>query len=427
MATTSKQSSKQSSKQAQSVKSDSEHSDMEEDKHSIFNGDFKKKNSNEAKHFLKHFNALTNEFFDKEGETKMLKFIWGESMEALVDLVKNNDKKEKIKKAKFVPKDLVKPKKAIDIFGEKFSKESKEKEIKFGKDNNYLTSRKAAWDALSKKEHDKYEKQAKELLESYNAELAKQKSDAIKNGDFPADKIKAPQSSYFLYLADIRAKLTEQFKDEPNKNIKITKECGRLWKTLSDKEKEKYETAYRKSKAEYDIKQQDWKTNETERRKKQSGDNSKEPDDVKIESSGKNIVSKDKSKTKSKTKTSEEDEELDVEELTKSIQKVDIKDDVEVKNSKKTKSKTKTSEEDEELDIEELTKSIQKVDIKDDVEVKNSKKTKSKAKSKAKVESENPYIDEEDEENEAVDEEIEEKNSKLAKSTKSASSKLKAK
>jgi hypothetical protein len=405
MATTSKQSSKQSSKQAQSVKSDSEHSDMEEDKHSIFNGDFKKKNSNEAKHFLKHFNALTNEFFDKEGETKMLKFIWGESMEALVDLVKNNDKKEKIKKAKFVPKDLVKPKKAIDIFGEKFSKESKEKDIKFGKDNNYLTSRKAAWDALSKKEHDKYEKQAKELLESYNAELAKQKSDAIKNGDFPADKIKAPQSSYFLYLADIRAKLTEQFKDEPNKNIKITKECGRLWKTLSDKEKEKYETAYRKSKAEYDIKQQDWKTNETERRKKQSGDNSKEPDDVKIESSGKKTASKnkvsdesEKSKESDNNETAEEIEEIEaVEEITKSVKKDNKKD-----NKKVDKQVDKQVDEDK-------------------------SKTSKKTKAKAKVESENPYIDEEDEENEVVDEEIEEKKAKLAKSTKSASTKAKAK
>ena len=373
---------------------------MEENKdniHSIFNGDFKKKNSNEGKHFLKHFEAIKNQFLDEDSASEILKFIWGEPMEALVDLVKNNDKKEKIKKAKFVPKDLVKPKKAIDIFGEKFSKESKEKDIKFGKDNNYLTSRKAAWDALSKKEHEKYEKQSKELLESYNVELAKQKSDAIKNGDFPADKIKAPQSSYFLYLADIRAKLTEQFKDEPNKNIKITKECGRLWKTLSDKEKEKYEIAYRKSKDEYDIKQQDWKTNETERRKKQSGDNSKEPDDVKIESSGKKTASKSKTSNESeKSKESDNNEPIDEAEASSEVEA----EEVEI--------------------VEKVTKSVKKGNKKIDEE---KSKTSKKTKAKSKVESSNSDKDEEDEDEE-VKEEIQEKKSKPTKST---STKAKAK
>ena len=49
-------------------------------------------------------------------------------------------KKETVKKATFVAEDLDKPKKAIDLFGVKFSKESKEQNVKFG--NQYFILRK---------------------------------------------------------------------------------------------------------------------------------------------------------------------------------------------------------------------------------------------------------------------------------------------
>lgn len=289
MSTASKQSSKKEFKKEPVTDSEMEHSDNENDKHSIFNGDFKK-NPTEAKNFLKHFNAIKEEFYDSDSEAKVLKFAWGESYESLVELVKKNNKKEKTMKAKFTPKDITKPKKPIDIFGEKFSEESKAKGVKFTKDNNYLVCRKKAWDALSAKEQEKYSKQSQKEQEAFDIEFAKQKAEAIKNGEFPEDKIKGPCTAYFLFLADIRPKLTEKFKDDSDKNTKITKEAAKLWKELSVKEKEKYMEIYKVNKAEYDIKQQEWKTNEVERLKKQDGSNT--PVAVKVESSGKKKVEK---------------------------------------------------------------------------------------------------------------------------------------
>jgi len=304
MSTSTKQASKKDSKVSkESDNSDLENSDMENDKHSIFNGDFKK-NSEEAKYFLKHFNAIKEEFLDEESESKILKHIWGESYESLSELVKKNNKKEKIKKAKFTPSSLEKPKKAIDIFGKKFSEDSKANDIKFSKDNNYLVCRKAAWDNLNKLEQAKYEKQAKAQKDNYDIEYAKLKAEAIKNGEFPEDKIKGPLTAYFLFLADVRPKLTEKFKGETERNTKITKEGGKMWKELSEKEKDKYIAKYKEAKAEYDIKKQEWNSNEIQRVKKQ--DNL--PADIKVESSGNKKVEKEKSTKKEILKPISEDE-----------------------------------------------------------------------------------------------------------------------
>ena len=322
MSTSSKQASKKESKESEH--SDTEHSDMENDKHSIFNGDFKK-NPNEAKHFLKHFNAIKAEFLDEESEAKVLKHIWGESYESLLELVKKNNKKEKTKKAKFSPSSLEKPKKAIDIFGKTFSEISKSNEVKFSKDNNYLVCRKSAWDNLNKLEQAKYEKEAKKQLEVYDIEYAKLKAEAIKNGEFPEDKIKGPLTAYFLFLADVRPKLTEKFKGETERNTKITKEGGKMWKALSDKEKEKYIAKYKESKAEYDIKKQEWNTNEIQRVKKQ--DNL--PADIKVESSGNKKVEK---VVKSKS-SQESDVDVDVDET-------EVKAVVKTTKSKSKKEKT---------------------------------------------------------------------------------------
>jgi hypothetical protein len=304
MSTATKQASKKDSKVSkESDNSDLENSDMENDKHSIFNGDFKK-NSEEAKYFLKHFNAIKEEFLDEESESKILKHIWGESYESLSELVKKNNKKEKIKKAKFTPSSLEKPKKAIDIFGKKFSEDSKANDIKFSKDNNYLVCRKAAWDNLNKLEQAKYEKQAKAQKDNYDIEYAKLKAEAIKNGEFPEDKIKGPLTAYFLFLDDVRPKLTEKFKGETERNTKITKEGGKMWKELSEKEKDKYIAKYKEAKAEYDIKKQEWNSNEIQRVKKQ--DNL--PADIKVESSGNKKVEKEKSTKKEILKPISEDE-----------------------------------------------------------------------------------------------------------------------
>ena len=381
-------STKQQSKQSKTEKSDkinkteksanlektdntenTDNSDMEEDKHSILNGDFKKKNSKEAKYFKKHFDLMKTEFLDDESASKIIKYIWGGTYDELCKLIKDNDKKETDKKAKFAPKDLVKPKKPIDLFGEQFSKESKEQNVKFGK--TYFVSRKTAWDNLSDKERLQYEKEAEEALEKYNIEFAKQKELAIKNGDFPAEKIKGPCTAYFLYLADIRPKLNEQFKDEPNKNIKITKEGGRLWSALSDKAKEKYEIAYKKSKAEYEIKKAEWVSNETDRCKKQAG----KPVDVKIDSSGKKNVAKPKSSKKSDSESQDEAEETNEETNDDSEAEPVVEEaKVEIKSTKKPSAKAKASVKTEKLaDVAE----VEEVE-----EVAVTKKVKSKSKAK---------------------------------------------
>jgi hypothetical protein len=353
--------------------SDMEHSDSENDKHSIYNGDFKK-NPIEAKHFLKHFNAIAIEFYDDDSKEKVLKHIWGESYEALTDLIKKSNKKEKSKKAKFAPSDIEKPKKPIDIFGKLFSEESKEKGVKFTKDNNYLVCRKQAWDALSTKEQEKYEKLAKKQQEAYDIEFAKQKAEAIKNGEFPEDKIKGPCTAYFLFLADIRPKLTEKFKDDADKNTKITKEGGKLWKALSEKEKEKYSAKYREAKAEYDIKKQEWKTNEIERVKKQEN----LPAEVKVESSGSKKVEKKTEKKSEKTDkkankvTSESDNNTDSEEA-------EVKS-AKSKKEKKTSKKVEVVEEEDDEVVE--ADEANEADEEEEVIV---EKTKTKAKASAKA------------------------------------------
>ena len=274
-----------------------------EEQHSIFKGDFSKKGSLEAKYFLKHFRAIKTEFLDEDSATKILRHIFGGTEEELAKLVKDNDKKDKIKAEAFVPTNLEKPKKAIDLFGVLFSKESKEKGIKFNNsDNNYLTARKTAWDKLPVKTQSTYVKQAELELKNYTTELAKQKELAIKNGDIPAEKLKAPCSAYFLFLAEIRPKLNEEFKDDPKKSTKITIRGGELWKSLSSKDREPYETAYRTAKAEYDIKHAEWKANELERCKKNDG----QPLDIKVESSGeKSVSTKDSNVEESNSDTNE--------------------------------------------------------------------------------------------------------------------------
>jgi hypothetical protein len=347
-----------------------DNSDMEEDKHSILNGDFKK-NPTEAKYFKKHFDLMKTEFLDEESAAKIIRFIYGGTYEELSKLVKQKEKKETVKKATFVAEDLDKPKKAIDLFGVKFSKESKEQNVKFG--NQYFILRKTAWDNLSDKERRQYEKEAEEALEKYNIEFAKQKELAIKNGDFPAEKIKGPCTAYFLYLADIRPKLNEQFKDEPNKNIKITKEGGRLWSALSEKAKEKYEIAYKKSKAEYEIKKAEWVSNETDRCKKQAG----KPVDVKIDSSGKKTVAKPKSSKKSDSDSQDEEAEAETNEETNDdseAEPVVEEAKVEIKSTKKSSAKAKASVKTEKLaDVAE---------VEEVAEVEVTKKVKAKSKAK---------------------------------------------
>jgi len=387
MSTVSKQSSKKETKKEIKkepvIDSEMEHSENENenenDKHSIFNGDFKK-NPSEAKYFLKHFNAIKEEFYDSDSEAQVLKFAWGESYESLVELVKKNNKKEKTMKAKFIPKDITKPKKPIDLFGEKFSKDSKEKGVKFNKDNNYLVCRKKAWDSLSTKEQDKYTKQSQKDQEAFDIEFAKQKADAIKNGEFPEDKIKGPCTAYFLFLADIRPKLTEKFKDDSDKNTKITKEAANLWKELSDKEKEKYMKVYKAKKAEYDVKQQKWKTNEVERIKKQTGSNI--PVDVKVESSGKKKNDKTHVVHDSDNTDSEEVEVKSKKAKAKTSDKKAIKVEEIIQEDEEVPDEIDEEEDEEDEEVEEVEEVVEVIVEKPKANTSNTSKSSKATKSK---------------------------------------------
>lgn len=66
----------------------------------------------------------------------------------------------------------------------------------------------------------------------------------------PEQKIKRPQSSYFLWQNDKRAGIKEK---NPDKKIgELAKIMGEEWKKISDKEKKKYEDMAAKDKERYE-------------------------------------------------------------------------------------------------------------------------------------------------------------------------------
>jgi hypothetical protein len=328
--------SKASSKSSKTSKSDSDSEMEKQDKHSVFNGDIKK-NTAVAKFFLKFINGITNDLLDKDSVDIILTYALGEPIESLEKLVKDNDsktkKENKKKETVFEAVGLTKPSKAIDIFGKKFSLESKEKGIKFSKDNDYLSNKIAAWNALSDKEKEKYQKQSLKEKETFAIEYEKQKAEAIKNGLFREDEIKGPCTAYFQFLAEVRPKLNEKFSGK-----EVNTEASKMWKLLSDNDKEKYINAYKKEKAEYDIKKAKWNETEKLRVEKQSGN----PVDIKIESSGSNKSTKSAKSAKSSTTKDVVSEAEDVEEVEEAEEE---EEDIvpEIKISKKSESKKSES------------------------------------------------------------------------------------
>ena len=313
MASASKQSTKSNkSTDTKTKTTDNSNSEMESTKSHIYNARFRA-NPQKGKDFLDTLDIIATNFFEDNDESKdaILELFWGEDRESLEKLITKSNKREKVKAAEFKPSGLEKPKKAIDIFGLVFSEKSKADGVKFSKENNYLTLKRAAWVKLSQKEKDKYNKQAADQKAAYDTELEKQKSAALKNGDFPQPKPKGPVNGYFRFAKAHREELTEQFKNEfkgMELQNKISSEAGVLWGKLSDKEKEPFDSAYRKEKELYDVKLQEWKATELERLKKNSG----EVEDVKVESTGKKEVAKPKEKVVNQP-TIEDEEEADEE------------------------------------------------------------------------------------------------------------------
>jgi hypothetical protein len=261
-------------------------SDME-DVHSIWNGRFKA-NPKEAKFFLEIIDKLAARFDFEDAMSEIIQFFWGESRDVLDKLIKQSNKREKKKETLFVPKDLKKPSNASILFGKDYKKQCDSKGVKFNQKDKI-----EAWKKLSDKEKAKYQKQVEEAMKVYEAEYAKQRSEAIKSGEFPEDKPKKPNSSYFLFMAEMRPKLIEKYKDLKDKkeaNQKVMTESAEMWNALAPEKKVKYENEYKKAKVEYDVKLEEWNTNESNRRNKQEGKGV----NVKIETNGKKNTTKPK-------------------------------------------------------------------------------------------------------------------------------------
>ena len=252
--------------------------EAQQDQHSIWNGRLKT-NAKEAKFFLEFLDALSERFDTPNDE--ILQTFWGEPRDVLEKLIKKANKREKKVEAKFAPKDLKKAHTANILFQKDFKAKCDKTGTKFD-----LKASAAAYKALSDKEHDKYVAESQRLKAEYTAEYARMRAAAIQSGEFPADKPKKPLTAYFRYLNEVRTQLQAKYAaDEDRKavNGKIARDSADMWKALTDKQREKYETAYQKDKEQYTAALAKWEATETKRRK---GNDPAAAEPVAIESSG---------------------------------------------------------------------------------------------------------------------------------------------
>jgi hypothetical protein len=264
------------------MSSDTEFQEQQQDEqNSIWNGRLKT-NAKEAKFFLEFLDALSTRF-DGMPTDDILNTFWGEPRDVLEKSIKKANKKEKKADAKFTPEGLKKPSTANILFQRDFKAKCDKNNTKFD-----LKSSADAYKKLTEKEKAKYVKESERLKAEYKAEYDRLRAAAIQTGTFPADKPKKPMTAYFRYLQVVRVELAAKYADEEDRkavNGKIAKDSAEMWKALSDKEKEKYESAYRREKDQYDEIIKRWESTETTRRKGQAeGTAAAAP--VKIESSG---------------------------------------------------------------------------------------------------------------------------------------------
>jgi len=219
--------------------------------HSIWYGRLKT-NSVEAKFFKEFLIDFKTVFkLDESEYESILNHYWGKSIEELEKLIKTQNKREKKVKETFKPDGLTKPKSAYNLYCKYYATDCKSKEIKFE-----LKNASSTWNELSDVKKEKYINDALKQKNDYNSQYENLKADAIKNGDISAEKPKAPVSGYFRYLNDNRSTIKEKLikQGETDKlNTKITTEAGKMWKELSDKDKEPYETIYQEEKEKYNV------------------------------------------------------------------------------------------------------------------------------------------------------------------------------
>lgn len=299
--------------------------------HSIWYGRLKT-NSVEAKFFKEFLIDFKTVFkLDESEYESILNHYWGKSIEELEKLIKTQNKREKKVKETFKPDGLTKPKSAYNLYCKYYATDCKSKEIKFE-----LKNASSTWNELSDVKKEKYINDALKQKNDYNSQYENLKADAIKNGDISAEKPKAPVSGYFRYLNDNRSTIKEKLikQGETDKlNTKITTEAGKMWKELSDKDKEPYETIYQEEKEKYNVELEKWKAIETSRIKKLAG----EAEDIQIDESI--------GKTDDNKSNQEQDLEIDEEATTKKSSKKEPKEPKTPK-TKKEKKVTLTDEED---------------------------------------------------------------------------------
>ena len=307
--------------------------------HSIWYGRLKT-NPIEAKFFKEFLIDFKVGFKLEESEYEsILNHYWGKSLEELEKLIKTQNKREKKVKETFKPDGLSKPKSAYNLYCKYYATECKSKEIKFE-----LKNASSTWNELSDSKKQKYINEALKQKTDYNSQYETLKSNAIKNGEISAEKPKSPVTAYFRYLNDNRSKIKEKLMkkgETENLNTKIPTEAGKMWKELSDEEKEPYETIYQEEKEKYSELLEKWKVIETSRLKKLAG----EAEDIKIDESS---VSVKKEKEKEQEQEEEQEQDEDEAKATKSTKstKTAAKKDTKVKKEKKAKVNTTDDEED---------------------------------------------------------------------------------
>jgi len=380
-------------------------SDNEQDQHSIWNGRFKA-NPKEAKFFLEIVDKLGNQF-DGMPIEEILQTFWGEPRDVLDKLIKKANKREKKEEAKFDAKTLKRAPGANILFQKDYKTKCDAKGIKFD-----LKTCAEEYKKLSDKDKAKYQKESLRLKEEYNAEYARLRGEAIKNGDFPEDKPKRPLSGFLRYLADVREEITEKYKDVEDRkkvNAQISKDAGEMWNALSDKEKEPYEIAYKKEKEAFEIKHKEWESKELERRKKNGAEPATAKSaDVKIETAG--STKKAPAKASAKAKPQDSEAEAEAEE-----QEEPVKAPATTTKKASAKAPAKAKPQDSEAEAEEQEEPVKAPAT---TTKKASAKTPAKASAKAK---------QQDSEAEAEAEEQEEPVKAPATTTKKASAKAPAK
>jgi hypothetical protein len=321
-------------------------SNEEMETHSIWYGRLKT-NPIEAKFFKEFLIDFKVGFkLDESEYESILNHYWGKSIEDLEKLIKTQNKREKKVKETFKPEGLKKPKSAYNLYCKYYATECKSKEIKFE-----LKNASSTWNELSDVKKQKYINDALTQKNDYNSQYENLKADAIKNGDISAVKPKSPVTAYFRYLNDkrseIKDKLMKKGDGETEKlNIKIVTEAGKMWRELSDEDKEPYETIYQEEKEKYNVELEKWKVIETSRLKKLAG----EDEDIKIDES----IGKTDDNKSNQEQDLEIDEETIIEETTtKKSSKKEHKETKESKESKtpktpKTKKEKKVTLTDEE-------------------------------------------------------------------------------